>query len=133
MKAEVVVLAKYRMARACETLEEAELLFEQGKFNGTVNRAYYAAYYAAKAMLALRHLDSSRHSGVLALFGREFVKSGIIEPGLGRALHELFDSRQEGDYKDFLVATKDHAYRAIHQSKDFVAGIGSELDRLLEE
>jgi len=133
LKAEAIVLAKYRMERACETLEEAELLFEQGKFNGTVNRAYYAAYYAAKAMLALRHLDSSRHSGALALFGREFVKTGIIEPKFGRFLHELFDNRQEGDYKDFQVVTRDDAYKAIHQSKDFVAGIGFELDRLLEE
>lgn len=133
MKAEAVVLAKYRMERACETLEEAELLFERGKFNGTVNRAYYAAYYAAKAMLALRHLDSSRHSGVLALFGREFVKSGTIEPESGRLLHVLFDSRQEGDYKDFRVATRDEAYGAIQQSKDFVARIGSKLDQLLEE
>jgi len=99
LKEEALVLAKYRIERARETLEEAELLFEQGKFNGTVNRAYYAAYYAAKAMLALCRLDSSRHSGVIALFGREFVKPGIIEPELGRSLRELFDGRQEFEFR----------------------------------
>jgi uncharacterized protein (UPF0332 family) len=35
---------------------------------GAVNRFYYAAFYVARSLLALRELDSSRHNGVISLF-----------------------------------------------------------------
>jgi uncharacterized protein (UPF0332 family) len=58
-------LAQHRMARAHAALHEADLLIEQQHFSGALNRVYYAAFYAARAMLATRNLDSSRHSGVI--------------------------------------------------------------------
>jgi uncharacterized protein (UPF0332 family) len=61
-------LAQHRIARAHAALQEANLLIEQEHFNGALNRVYYAAFYAARALLATRNLDSSRHSGVIALF-----------------------------------------------------------------
>ena len=61
-------LAQHRIARAHGALQEADLLIEQQHFSGALNRVYYAAFYAARALLATRNLDSSRHSGVIALF-----------------------------------------------------------------
>ena len=55
-------LAQHRMARAHVALQEADLLIEQQHFSGALNRVYYAAFYEARAMLATRSLDSSRHS-----------------------------------------------------------------------
>ena len=62
------------LVRASETLLEAKLLFETGHFNGSVNRLYYAAFYAARALLAIKGLDSSKHSGVISLFNGEFLQ-----------------------------------------------------------
>ena len=59
-------LAEHRMTRARTALREADFLIEQHHFNGALNRVYYAAFYAARALLATRQLDSSRHSGVIA-------------------------------------------------------------------
>ena len=42
--------------------------------------------YAARALLGLKRLDSSRHSGVIALFQEHFVKTGIVSPDIARAL-----------------------------------------------
>jgi uncharacterized protein (UPF0332 family) len=53
-------LAQHRMTRAHAALHEADLLIEQQHFSGALNRVYYAAFYAARAMLATRNLDSSR-------------------------------------------------------------------------
>jgi len=94
-------LAQYRLDRASETLLEAKLLFETGHFNGSVNRLYYAAFYAARALLAIKGLDSSKHSGVISLFNKEFVKEGIIDKSTGKALTKAFKLRSEGDYQDF--------------------------------
>jgi uncharacterized protein (UPF0332 family) len=69
-------LLRYRIEQAHETLREAEVLLDESALRGTVNRAYYAMFYALLALLATKQLGTSRHSGALALFDREFVKPG---------------------------------------------------------
>ena len=69
-------LAGYRMDRAAEALEEAAALMSTEHWNGAVNRRYYAAFYAAKALLAIRELDAARHSGAISLFQLHFNPPG---------------------------------------------------------
>ncbi len=71
-------VARHRIARAYGALAEADILIEQARFVGALNRLYYAAFYAARALLATKQLDSSRHSGVIALFQEHFVRSGVV-------------------------------------------------------
>lgn len=71
-------LVRYRLEQAVETLREASLLLDQSAWRGAQNRAYYAMFYAVLALLATRQLGSSKHSGVLGLFDREFVKPGLL-------------------------------------------------------
>ena len=75
------------MARAHGAFDEAVLLIERQHFTGALNRLYYAAFYAARALLATKTLDSSRHSGVIALFQEHFVRTGLISTDVARALH----------------------------------------------
>ena len=86
-------LARRRIARAHEALDEADLLIERRHFSGALNRLYYAAFYAARALLAMRTLDSSRHSGVIALFQEHFVRTGLISTDVARALPRAFEKR----------------------------------------
>ena len=58
-------MGRHRLRLANETLQEAEVLREASRWRGAANRLYYAAFYAARALLALRDLDSARHSGVI--------------------------------------------------------------------
>ena len=44
-------LVLYRMARAQETLEDARILANAGRWNACVNRLYYACFYAVSALL----------------------------------------------------------------------------------
>ncbi|MBM3335073.1 HEPN domain-containing protein [Candidatus Sumerlaeota bacterium] len=67
-------LITYRLEQAHKAIEEATLLCAAGHLLGTVNRAYYAMFYAAQALLVPTGLKTSKHSGVIALFDREFVQ-----------------------------------------------------------
>jgi uncharacterized protein len=87
-------LAHHRIARARAAFDEANLLIEKRHFTGALNRLYYAAFYAARALLATKTLDSSRHSGVIALFQEHFVKTGLISTDVARALPRAFEKRQ---------------------------------------
>ena len=97
-------LARHRLARARQALAEADLLISANQWNGAINRVYYAAFYAARALLALKRIDSSRHSGVIALFQEHFVRTGAVPSDVARALPQAFARRQRSDYGDFADA-----------------------------
>lgn len=59
-------------------------------------------FYAAAALLITKGLSSSRHSGVLGLFRREFVKTGLFPVDLAQYLDAAFDERLESDYGDYV-------------------------------
>jgi len=95
-------LVSYRLERARETLVEARTMSDIGHANACVNRLYYACFYAVNALLASRGMSASKHSGVRSLFGQHFVKTGLIPAELGKFYNDLFETRLESDYDDFV-------------------------------
>lgn len=51
------LLAKVRMSRAKELLEEAVALLEKGHFKSANNRAFYAMEKSIKAILAMEQIE----------------------------------------------------------------------------
>ena len=120
-------LARHRLARARVALEEADLLQSAGRSNGALNRLYYAAFYAARALLALKRIDSSRHSGVIALFQEHFVKTGTVSADIARALPQALAKRQRSDYDDFadvqaqeITALREQVERLVRACEEAV-------------
>jgi uncharacterized protein (UPF0332 family) len=81
-------------------------------------------FYSVLALLALDKKETSRHSGAISLFDKDFVKEGIFKKDFSRWLHYAFDLRQRSDYApDYLVsgeeATKitEHADKFIQEVK----------------
>jgi uncharacterized protein (UPF0332 family) len=120
-------LLQYRIEQAHEALREAEILLRESAYRGTINRAYYAMFYAVVALLAERQLGTSKHSGAIALFDREFVKAGTFPKELSRSLHVAFERRQTHDYGEIAPATKDVAQESLTSSRTFVAEIEKHL------
>jgi len=121
------------MARALEALEAARLLLEAGSLAATINRAYYAAFYAACALLETRGMGSRSHAGLLTMFGREFVVPGLVARKHGRALHKLFERRQEADYGAFVDFDRETTTELVEAAEAFVADARELLDRLLAD
>ena len=116
-------LVSYRLEQAVETLREAGLLLDQSAWRGAQNRAYYAMFYAVHALLATRQLGSSKHSGVLALFDREFVKPGLLPTVLSRSLRLAFNRRQSWDYGEVEVLDPEEITGMVAEAKLFVQAI----------
>jgi len=95
-------LIKYRIARAKDTLDDAQLLADNGKWNSTINRLYYAAYYAVIALLLNADLKPTTHNGVKSNFSEYFVKTEKIDKEFGLIFSQLFTWRQKGDYDDLF-------------------------------
>ena len=113
-------LARYRLSRAHQSLAEADVLASANQWNGALNRIYYAAFYAARALLALKRLDSSRHSGVIALLQEHFVRSGTVPADVARVLAQSFARRQRSDYGDFADVQKDEVLGLRGETEAFI-------------
>jgi uncharacterized protein (UPF0332 family) len=133
LKAEAAALARHRLTRASAALEEADLLFARAAWNGAISRYYYAAFHAARALLATRELDSARHAGVIALFQREFVRTGIVAADIARALPRSFEKRLSSDYGDFIQPNAEEAQQVRTEVHSFVDLCASVVERVLSE
>lgn len=126
-KDQLAALLKYRIQQANETFHEAEILFNQSAYRGTINRAYYAMFYSVLALLATKKLGTSKHSGVIGLFDREFVKTGFLPRELSRALRLAFDLRQTHDYGELIEIDKEVTQETLDDAKAFISAVESYL------
>ena len=60
------------MDRTREMLDAAAHNVAGGFYGSGINRAYYAIFYSANALLLTRGISRSKHSGVIAAFRQYF-------------------------------------------------------------
>ncbi len=89
-------------------------------YASAINRAYYAVFYAANAMISTQGLARSKHSGVIGAFRQVFVKSGIIEAEYSHIYGRVMDDRHLGDYEIKVPVTPDEAARDLEDARRFV-------------
>jgi len=119
MENSVEELSKYRFETSLEDIDDAELMFENGRYKNTLNRAYYSIFHAIKSVTVLDGFDSSKHSGVISYFNQHYVKTGIFPKELSKIIKDASENREKADYHDFFVASKDEAGKQIERAKEF--------------
>jgi uncharacterized protein (UPF0332 family) len=100
-------LINYRIDRAKDTLDDAFILADKLKWNSTINRLYYSAFYAVTALLLHSDLRPTTHNGAKSNFSEHFIKNGIIPKEFGKMYSQLFTWRQKGDYDDLFDFSED--------------------------
>lgn len=109
--------------RADKYLKSSEMLLEEGDYESSVSRTYYAMFYAAEAVLLIKNLSFSSHKGVISAFGEHFIKTDIFPRDLGKELNRAFEKRQLGDYEYTCVISNEEAGEILEKGKNFVAEI----------
>jgi len=102
-------LSNYRIAEANDSLKVALHCLKEGLYKDSINRSYYAAFYAVKAVLALSTVDFKRYKDVMGYFNKEYVAKEIFPREIGRKLGTLQKVREKSDYDDFYIASKEKA------------------------
>lgn len=113
-------LIEYRLQRAVETLEEADYNSKGEYFNTAVNRLYYAAYYAASALMLAYGIECSTHAGIKSMLALHFIRKGLLEPTHGKTFMSLFENRQSGDYEDFVYCDAELYNLLRPKTEDFI-------------
>jgi len=127
MTENIKALVAYRLEQADESLEAAKILMDKGLIRPSVNRAYYTMFYGVLALLAKGKQETSKHSGAIALFDKEFVKQGIFKKDFSRWLHDAFDLRQRSDYAVEYRVSKEEADKTLKNAEAFINEIKKTL------
>lgn len=129
-------LLTYRFREAEETLCDAEKMLREGLSpRSVINRAYYSMFYSLLALFISEGINAktSKHSGVIAIFDKEFVHSGKIDRRYSRMLHRMFDTRQECDYKELVEITTEDAAESVTLATEFVQSLKSFMEKQNKE
>ncbi|HPA46552.1 MAG TPA: HEPN domain-containing protein [bacterium] len=109
--------------RAEQSLEAARQLASQGYHDFVASRAYYAAFYAAAALLLAEGMQFGKHAAVIASIHQHFVKTGKLEKEHGKTLNWLFELRGIGDYGCTIHVSAQEAERAITSAENFLQAV----------
>lgn len=122
-------LSNYRIAEADDSLKVAEHCLKEGWYKDSINRSYYAAFYAVKAVLALSTVDFKRHKDVMGYFNKEYVAKEIFPREIGRKLGALQKVREKSDYDDFYIASREKAEEQFQTAAFVIAGVKEYLKK----
>jgi len=112
------------MAKARRALGSAAVLLAEEDFEGSINRAYYAMFHAARCALATNGIEtrSRKHGTLVGQFSRHLVAEGKLPKDLGRALNDVQKLRRVGDYDEPGIPRGD-AEEALARAREFVSAI----------
>jgi len=85
-----------------------------------LNRAYYAVFYAASAVLQSKGIQRAKHSGVQSAFGQFFVKTGLIEIEYSDIYAAAREARELSDYDLLYMPVEEFTQKTIADAEHFV-------------
>jgi uncharacterized protein len=114
--------------RARQMVEVAATNLDGGFYESSVNRSYYAIFYAATALLLTKGMAPKRHSGVISAFRQHFVKPGLFEAGYSDIYGRLLNHRETSDYELFVAIQLEQAATDLQDARTFVAAVAAWLE-----
>lgn len=108
------------LEKAKRSRKAAARLLKDGDVDFSASRAYYAMFYIAEALLLARGLSFSSHAAVIASFGKEFAKPGILNAKFHKYLIDAQDRRNVGDYSIRDAVSEDQAEEMLTWINEFL-------------
>lgn len=129
----ILQLSKYRIDKAKEEFETASVLVDMGRFSQSINRSYYAIFHAVRALLALDEVDFKKHSGVISYFQQHYIKTKKLDNDLSNILVTASTIRNQSDYNDFFVVSRESAGQQLTNADRFIKEIELYLKKTIVE
>ncbi|WP_030007601.1 HEPN domain-containing protein [Picosynechococcus sp. NKBG042902] len=107
--------------KAKKSLDAAKELEALGYYDFAISRAYYSMFYLASAFLESQELNFSKHSAVIAAFGKHFAKTQIVNPKYHRYLIDAQKARSQADYNTSIEFSEPEVNDYLQQAEDFLS------------
>jgi uncharacterized protein (UPF0332 family) len=118
-------LATYRLERAHSSLRTAVILLKEKEYSDCINRTYYACFYAVTALLASIDVLPKSHAGTKTMLHKHFSLTNRITAEHSAFYGQIFNLRQEEDYKDFAIVSPEKASEMLTKAQDFINTLGT--------
>ena len=125
------ISVNFRLEKAHNCLKASELLLSAESYADSVNRSYYSIYHAIRAVLITIDYSSKTHSGNISEFRRRFIKTGIFPKDFSDIVGRAFDIRNDSDYEDFYVVSKDEVIKQAENASVFLKATEDYIKTLL--
>lgn len=125
-------LMRYRLNSAKERLSAAKILYAAGEYKDAISRSYYAMFTAVRGLLAMDAVDFSKHAGVISYFQKEYIKSERLDRKYSKYLTTAFQIRNNADYADFYIVSKNDVEEQIQHASELLAAITDYIKENLE-
>jgi uncharacterized protein (UPF0332 family) len=121
--------ARIQLQLADEALDNARYLLQDNRLKSAASRAYYGMFYAVMASLTgfSPRLPKS-HRGAISLFGRHYVRTGMVDRQFAIDLRDAYNLRLHSDYGASAEVGEERVKEMIDKAQAFVA----EVKRLIE-
>ena len=126
-------LCRYRLEKAEDDLSVSKLNLDNKKFSQSINRSYYSMFHTVRALLALVKFDSKKHSTIISYFHQNYIRPQHIESKYYKILTNAFKIRNDCDYDDFFIASKEDARIQFKNASNFKKRIEAYIRTILEE
>ena len=111
------------LERARKAIRAARVLRDNGFPEDAVSRAYYAMFYCAKALTVRQGQALTKHRAVISAFGRDFARTGALNPKLHMYIREAFEQRGIADYTWNAEMRDKVATDHINRAQEFVRAV----------
>ena len=91
--------------------------------NVVASRAYYAAFHAVTALLALRGASYTKHEAIRTAVHRDLVRTGEWPAEYGNHYDGLMALRHVGDYGTDVPVSEDDAVKALSAARVLVEAV----------
>lgn len=108
------------MKNAYQKLEVSKKLLENQFYADAVSRAYYAMFFAAKALLSQYNLYPKTHRGLISQFSLKLVKDRNFNKDLFNLMVRAQDDREEADYGLYIDINKEEADLIVNGARNFL-------------
>lgn len=114
--------------RADESHQAAKLLLDKGFSNYSAAQSYYTMFYLAEALLYSKGLEFSSHSAMIAAYGKEFAKTGTLDPEFHRHLIVVGRRRAIGHYGEENNVSDKDALESFQWAEEFMQAVKAYLE-----
>ena len=116
---------------ADESHTAAKVMIDNDIIRFSAAQSYYTIFYLAQAMLETKGLSFSSHSAVVAAYGREFAKTGLLDPKFHRYIIDAQERREVGHYGSaHEEVTEEQALESFHWAGEFMEAVKEYLGAL---
>jgi len=130
--ADSIELSKMRLIKAQREHMAAQVNVDAGYFDVANTRAYYTAFHAIRAVLALEGVDFKTHKQTIGYFNEHYIHQGIFNHEYGKIITSASTSRTKCDYEDRYEATREEADQNIVNTGKFLAAVERYVEAILE-